>query len=215
MSSWLVIVPLAGAAFAALVVVFRVPRRGWEAIVAALLLGLAGYAAQGHPDEAGAPHAPQESVAANPDRLVAIRQQLAGQDDQSDRWLMVADALARHGEYADAANLLRSTVAADPHNAQAWLALANALVSHSEGALSPAALFAFHNAAAADPTAPGPPFFLGLALARSGQLMAAREQWAGLLARTAPNAPWRPDLTQRLAELDAIIARARQAGMPL
>lgn len=211
--TWLSILALAAAAFAALILVFRVPRTGWEAILAALLLGLAGYAAQGQPGYAGAPRAADETPAASPDALVAMRQRLSGSDDQGDQWLMVADALSRHGQYADAANILRGAVDKNPANGQAWLALANALVSHGQGSLSPAALLAFRRAAAADPAAPGPPFFLGMALARSGKLSAAREEWAGLLARSPADAPWRSDLTQKLAQLDAFIAQAGAAGM--
>lgn len=211
--TWIAIIALAAAAFAALALVFRVPRAGWEAVLAALVLGLAGYAAQGHPGEPDAPRAADEKPAANPEALVAARQKLAGTDDQNDSWLMVADAMSRHGQFADAANILRGAVDKNPANGQAWLALANALVSHGQGSLSPAALLAFRHAAAIDPAAPGPPFFLGMALARSGQLAAGRAQWAALLARSAPDAPWRGDLTRRLAELDGFIAQARQAGM--
>ncbi len=212
--TWIVIIALAAVAFAFLTLVFRVPRAGWEAVLAALMLGLAGYAAQGHWAEPGAPRAADEQPAANPEALVTIRQKLAGSDDQGDSWLMVADAMSRHGQFADAANILRGAVDRNPANGQAWLALANALVSHGQGSLSPAALLAFRHAAAIDPVAPGPPFFLGLALAKSGQLAAGRAQWAGLLARSPANAPWRSDLVKRLAELDAFIAQAGAAGMP-
>lgn len=211
--TWVVIIALSAVAFAALVLVFRVPRAGREAVLAALVLGLAGYAAQGHPGQTGAPRAPDEQPAANPQALVDIRQKLAGSDDQVDGWLMVADAMSRHGQFADAANILRAAVHKNPGNGQAWLALANALVSHGQGSLSPAALLAFRHAAAIDPAAPGPPFFLGLALAKAGQLAAGRAQWAALLDRSPPNAPWRADLTKRMSELDAYIAQTGQAGM--
>jgi cytochrome c-type biogenesis protein CcmH len=211
--TWALIIALALVAFVALTLVLRVPRSGWEAVLAALVLGLAGYAAQGHWNEPGAPRAADEKPAANPEALVVMRQKLAGKDDQTDSWLMVADAMSRHGQFADAANILRGSIDRNPTNGQAWLALANALVSHGQGSLSPAALLAFHRAAAIEPASPGPPFFLGLALARSGQMAAGRAQWAGLLARSPQDAPWRPDLTNRLAELDAFIAQARQVGM--
>ena len=211
--TWLLIVLLALAAFLALALVFRVPRGGWETVLAALVLGLAGYAWQSHPAMSGAPRLADETPDGDSAAMVATRQKLAGSDDQNDRWLLVADALARHGQFADAANLLRSAVAKDPNNGQAWLALANALVNHAGGTLSPAAEMAFRRAAAADPAAPGPPFFLGLALAKSGQLDAGRAQWAALLARSPADASWRTDLVQRLADLDAFITRARQAGV--
>ena len=54
---WAVVIGLALAAFVTLAVVFKVPRKGWEAIGAALLLGIAGYALQGSPNQPGAPKA--------------------------------------------------------------------------------------------------------------------------------------------------------------
>ena len=211
--SWVAILALAVACFGLLVVVLRAPRAGREAIAAALVVGLAGYALQGRPDLPGAPRARDEAPQDSADAMIAQRQALAGggAGDQNS-WLMIADALSRHGEYADAASILRGAVERDPHNPQAWLGLANALVGHAGGALGPSARYAFREAEAADPAAPGPPFFLGLALARSGQLVEARGQWAALLARTPANAPYRAGLAEQLDRLDAVIIEARKAG---
>ena len=59
------------------------------------------------------------------------------------------------------------------------------------------------------PEHPGPPFFFGLALARSGQFDKAGVVWRELLARTPANASWRPDLEKRLAQLDQAMAAGR------
>ncbi|HWU02932.1 MAG TPA: cytochrome C biosynthesis protein, partial [Novosphingobium sp.] len=59
---WLAVIALAVAVFAVLAGVLRAPRAGWEAIVAALMIGLAGYAAQGHPGVPGAPKSAREVV---------------------------------------------------------------------------------------------------------------------------------------------------------
>jgi len=215
--TWLLIVALALVVLAVLTFGLRTPRSGWEAIASALVLGLAGYALQGHPDQAGQPR----SAAAKPNifatTLVDERQKVVGATVQPSNWEMVADALMRHGSYAEAAEVLRSPVEKNPQDSAAWLAMASALVGHAEGSLSPASLYAFRRAAAADPAAPGPPMFLGLALAGSGQFDDARAMWAALLARAPANAPWRKDLEARLARLDQIIAmtRAAQAGGPM
>jgi cytochrome c-type biogenesis protein CcmH len=183
-------------------------RVGWEAIAATLLLGIAGYGLQGSPNLPGAPKAPTEKISGDPAALVAARKTLNGKEmSQEDNWVVTADAFARHGQYADAAGLLRGVVDSDPKDADAWLALANALVGHAEGTLSPAALYAYRHAAEAAPNHPGPPFFLGLAMAQSGRFAEARQLWAGLLQRTPADAPWRADLQDRLARLDALIAR--------
>jgi len=191
--------------------VLKVPRAGWEALAAALVLGLAGYALQGRPYVPAAPHAPAEQVDTSPAALVAERQRLSGGDPIKNQWMVIADAFMRQGEYADAATVVRGAIDKDPRNGEAWLALANALVGHAEGTLSPAAVYAYRQSAEAEPGEPGPPFFLGLALARSGKLDEARGLWAALLARSPKDAPWRPDLEQRLSRLDQIIAMSRNA----
>ena len=205
--SWALIIALAALAFAALVFLFKVPRGGWEAVGAALLLGLAGYALQGSPAQPGAPKAPAAQNKGNGQALVAARQQLRASGAQgTSSWLVIGDAMARNGQYADAASVLLGAVEKNPQDAEGWLALGNALVGHSEGALTPAALYAYQRAATADPAHPGPPFFLGLALAQSGRLSEGRAMWAELLARSPKDAPWRADLAERLGKLDQFIA---------
>ena len=205
--SWALVIALAALSFAALAFLLKVPRGGWEAVAVALLLGLAGYALQGSPAQPGAPKAAAAQRKGNGDALVAARQQLRDSGAQgTNSWLVIGDAMARNGQYADAAGVLLGAVEQNPKDTEGWLALGNALVSHSEGALTPAALYAYQRAATAQPAHPGPPFFLGLALAQSGRLNEGRAIWAELLARSPKQAPWRADLAQRLARLDAFIA---------
>lgn len=205
--SWALIIGLGGLAFAALAFVLKAPRGGWEAIAAALLLGLAGYALQGRPAQPGAPKAAAAQLKGNGAALVAARQQLRESGAQgTSSWLVIGDAMARNGQYADAASVLLGAVEQNPADAEGWLALGNALVGHAEGALTPAALYAYSRAATANPDHPGPPFFLGLALAQTGRLNEARSMWAQLLARAPQDAPWRKDLAERLAKLDEFIA---------
>ena len=211
---WVFVLGLALATFALAAFILKAPRGGWEAIGAALFVGIAGYALQGAPGKPGSPTKAAESTGQNGAALVAARQAMAGGQIQGQRLLIIADGLARQGQFGDAAGVLRGAVAANPRDGEAWLALANALVGHAGGTLSPAALMAFQRAADAAPDNPGPPFFLGLALAQSGQLAEARRIWAELVARSPASAPWRADLTQRLSALDAVIARQAAAAPP-
>ena len=205
--SWIVVIGLAALAFAAAAGPLKVPRSGWEAIGAALLLGIAGYALQGRPQQRGAPKPASERVMGDGAALVAARQELRSTTGSgANSWLVIGDALARNGRYADAARILQGAVRQNPADPDGWLALGNALVGHAEGTLSPAALYAYRRAAAADPEHPGPPFFLGLALAQTGRLGEARAMWAELLARSPKDAPWRADLALRLDRLDQFIA---------
>jgi cytochrome c-type biogenesis protein CcmH len=217
--SWIWALLLAAAALGLILLLMRwfgKPRAGWEAIAAALLFGIAGYGLQGSPGMPGAPKAPAETFSGDSQALVEARKSLDGKTVvPGSNWVVIADGLARHGQYADAAGVLLGAVDKDPKDADAWLALANALVGHAEGQLSPAALYAYRNAANAAPNNPGPPFFLGLALAQSGRFAEARSLWADVLASSPPNAPWRADLQERLTRLDALIARqAQMEGLP-
>ncbi|MFN9578714.1 MAG: tetratricopeptide repeat protein [Novosphingobium sp.] len=214
--TWALVILTALAAFA-VAVLQRAPRKGWEAIGAALLVGIAGYSFQASPSQPGAPKEGAEQTAKSGAALVEARQQLAQAQASGqglNRWMVIGDALARNGQYGEAAGVILGAVEQDPKNADAWLALANALTSHAEGNLTPAASYAHGRAAQADPMHPGPPFFLGLALAQSGKLVEARGLWAELLARSPADAPWRGDLAERLQRLDAFIAMqaAAEAG---
>lgn len=205
--TWIVIMALALLAFLIAVFVFKAPSGTREAIGAALLLGIAGYALQGSPDEPGAPKAAPADAISDPAALVKARGEVSNREGlPTNRWIVIADALARNGQYADASQVLLGAVEHDPGNAEAWLAIGNALVAHAEGYLTPAALFAYNKAQAADPKSPGPPFFLGMALAQSGRFAEARSTWADLLKRSPEKAPWRKDLEGRLQRLDMIIA---------
>lgn len=209
--TWALVTALVLAAFALIVFAFKAPRGTREAVASALLLGVAGYVTQGSPGLAGAPKVSSEVVSGNSAALVDARAKVSDKGiPPNNQWVVIADGLARNGQYADAAEVLRGAIERDPRNAEAWLAMANALVAHADGLPTPAALYAYRRAAKADPDAPGPPFFLGLAMAQSGRFAEARTLWGGLLARTPQDAPWRVPLAEQVRKLDALLAR--QAG---
>jgi len=210
--TWALVALLALASFAAAAFLFKAPRKGWEAIGAALLLGIAGFALQARPAEPGAPKEAAVKPADSGAALVAARRQLAQGDNAPNQWMVIADGLARNGQFGDAAGVVLGAVEKDPRNADAWLSLANNLVAHADGTVTPAALYAYRRASEADPAHPGPPFFMGLALAQNGRLEEGRALWADLLAKSPADAPWRADLTRRLGELDALIAMSQQGG---
>ncbi len=205
--TWLIVIALALAAFGAMAFLCKVPRQSWAAVAAAVAVGLAGYAMQASPDLSGAPRDAAPKITSNPAAMVESRNKLSERGiPSSNQWLIIADGLARNGQFGDAAQVLLGAVEEDPKNAEAWLALANALVGHTDGLLTPASQYAFRKAAEAAPDSPGPPFFLGMAMAQSGRLAEARRLWGDLLERSAPDAPWRGELEENLARLDALIA---------
>ena len=156
---------------------------------AAIAFGCAGYALQGSPDLDGTPRA--SASRAPPMPMTGARHALMGQFDYSDTWLNMAYALASRGNTEDAVNLLRTQVARRPNDYKLWVGLGNALFDHSS-MLSPAARYAYVRAAQLAPGYPAPPFFLGLAEARSGNPDEAARLWRGILADAPANASWRP-----------------------
>ncbi|WP_454796878.1 tetratricopeptide repeat protein [Novosphingobium lindaniclasticum] len=214
--TWVFVALLAIVSFVLIVFVFKAPRGGREAIAAALMLGIAGYAAQGRPGEPGAPKEAAEAQDTEAGEFfVEARGKLSREGiPTSNRWVVISDGLARNGHYIDAAGLLRGAIEDDPRNSEGWLALGNVLVAHSEGVLTPASLYAYRQAGAADPKAPGPPYFLGLAMAQSGKLPEARALWADLLEHAPADAGWRGPLAQQLQRLDAFIASQSSGQNP-
>jgi len=212
--TWVLVIALAIVAFVLMVFVLKTPRGTREAVAAALLLGIAGYVTQGSPALPGSPRDGAGKVASEQAALlVEARQKITDSGiPPTDRWVITADGFSRNGQSAEAAQLLRKAVENDPRNAEAWLAMANALVAHADGTLSPAAVFAFRRAEAADPDAPGPPFFLGLSLAQTGKYTEARQIWFDLFRRAREDAPWRPLLALELMRLDAVI-KARSGSV--
>lgn len=209
--TWVLILLIAAAVFGVMAFLFRIPRAGWEIAGAALLFGIAGYALQGHPGYAGAPKEAAETDKTADAALLKQRQQMGDAFGKGATWLTLADALSRDGQFRAAADVLKTAVEKNPGDADLWVAYGNALVGHSDGLITPAAQFAFQRAAQIAPDHPGPPFFMGLALAQSGKLADARAIWAELLRRSPADAPYRADLEARVARLDQMLAASGQA----
>jgi cytochrome c-type biogenesis protein CcmH len=115
--------------------------------------------------------------------------------------------LARQGNYADAATLLRGIVHDNPNDSEAWLALGNALTFQAEGMMTPASLLAYRRAEELDPQGAGPAFFVGWALIRQGKLIEGREIWAQKLQEMPEDAPGRKELAARLANFDEVLRK--------
>ena len=163
-----------------------------------LFLGAAGYALQGRPDLQGSPRGASASAQAVP--LTTLRRAFYGQFTPHEHWMIIADSYTRRGATADAVGVLKKATATYSDDPSLWVALGNALVDHA-GALTPPADLAFRRAAELSPGYPAPPFFLGLAAARSGDRQTALTLWRELLANAPADASWRPMVEDAIAAL--------------
>lgn len=190
----------------------KVQRQTLELAGAAVLLALAGYAWQGNPGKPGSPVAAPEQTIADDETIEELKRQRGGLTAEN-QWLDLADALIKVGNTRAAVSIVREGTRKSPNNPDLWVGLGNALVVHNQGQMSPAAQYAFEKAANISPNHPGPPFFLGLSLAQSGNFDEAGNVWRGLLSRASDNAPWKEDLVRRLTEIGQMpVAAAADAS---
>ena len=168
------------------------------AAVAALIFGAAGYALQGSPGLADAPAEGSGGREVIP--LTEARHAFFGNFSPEESWLRLSEGLARGGHTEDAVGLLQNAVNRYPGSAHLWVGLGNALVDHAHG-LTPPAELAYQRAAELSPGYPAPPFFYGLALARSGDRAGAVAIWKRILANAPKDASWRPLIEMGVATL--------------
>jgi cytochrome c-type biogenesis protein CcmH len=170
------------------------------ASAAALLLSGTGYALQGSPNLPGARAEAGEGHDIFP--LTDARHAFFGYFTPAESWLRMSEALERDGQSEDAVGILQNAVKKYPGDPQLWVGLGNALVDHARG-LTPPAELAYKRAAQMAPGYPGPPFFYGLALARSGDRQGAVAVWQQILKTAPKDASWRPLVEQGVAALSA------------
>ena len=198
---------LLGAALLALALMLwlgRIPAASRTLPAAALMLGLAGYAVYGSPQQPGKSAAIKANDADFGETITSNQGEMRERFGEAAQWLGMADAMARRGRHDLSIKAIEGGLKQFPDNIDLWVALANAYVAHGGDQMTPAAALAFDEAAKRAPDHPAPPFFAGLALARGGDLAGAEAVWSQLLARSPADAPWRADLEARLTQLRAM-----------
>ncbi|WP_426257342.1 tetratricopeptide repeat protein [Sphingomonas sp. DC1600-2] len=193
-----------GIATAALLSALGVSRSLWTIAGAALMLGAAGFAAQGPRHVPGKPVAADVTPIAIDPGMVAFRDAIFALSPADGLALASADARLRDGDARAAIDGLRGDIALRPRDAALWTGLGYAFALHDR-AVSPAAKFAFRRAVLLATETPGPLFFLGLAYVDVGDLAAAQPAWHSALAATPPGAPYRADIAERVMALDRFL----------
>ncbi len=179
------------------------PLRGL--VGAAVLLGASGYALQQHASLTGHPAvAGREAVVIDP-ASTALRAAMLGQFTGDGAFLVASDALMRSGSRASGTKVVLLGLNSYPRSLTLWTGAGTALAQH-DGAVSPAASFAFDQATRLAPEHPAPPYFRGLAYAETGDFVKARRYWARALALSPREAGYRRDIAEQLATLDAVRA---------
>lgn len=172
--------------------------------VPGLTLGL--YAALGHPNWPDEPlgarlNAPLESMDINA-AIAKVEAHLARHPEDGLGYEVLVPAYLRLGRIEDAVHAAQMALQKLGENPQRLTAYGETLVFANNGIVTEEArrLFARALATGSEPKAL---FFLGLAASQEGDKTDARNYWQKLLAQSPRNAPWRSDLTARLAALSS------------
>ena len=204
-----VMLALIAATTAALLIVLRVPRLLWSLVGSVLMLGAAGYAWQGRPMLAGHPVAAQSVKLPVDPAYKAMRDSLFGRFGGESMYFGISDVALAGGKTEFAARVVTGGVDYAPKNPALWTELGNVIALHDNNLVSPASLFAYQQAMRVAPDHPGPPFFLGWAYVRAGEMATARPYWVRALRLTPPKAEYRGEIAKRLTLLDAFLAQAK------
>ena len=213
--TWLAVIALALLAFAVAAFGFGLSRGLWTSLAAALGFGLAGYALQANPEMPSAPKSASATGAQQDFDIVEARREFVSQADRSgEDFMIVSDAMARRGRYAEAAQMLAGVTRENPQDFEAWLAQGIALAEHADGALTQASLYAFQRAADLKPDNVAPGYFLGVSLVRQGRLMEARQVWRETLEGAPADAEGRAGMEMRLARLEGMLGAMQSGQQP-
>ena len=133
--------------------------------------------------------------------IAKIEAHLVQHPDDGRGYEVLAPVYLRMGRAGDAVHAAQEALRLLGPNAERQELYGEALVSAANGVVTAEAKLSFEAAAAQDPSAPKPRFFLGLAAAQAGDSARAREIWGKLVAEAPQDAPWAQALRERMAAL--------------
>jgi cytochrome c-type biogenesis protein CcmH len=205
MIGWLPAILIAAGVLAGLL--FFVPKRKqlWPVVAAAIVLGLAGYAWQGSPQQAAAPAQPIPARLKAAEALLQMRSDMDTGYGIGKQWLITADSYARSGKYDYSAAFIQAGLREHPQNGDLWAGLGVVLFLAGDGQMSPPAQMAFANARKFGPRNASPDYFAGLVELFEGRPAKTVEIWQRLVDGAPDKAIWRPKLESQLGGLKTML----------
>lgn len=209
MTGWILIILLATLETGGVLLFTRSRRQLWPAVLAAVVLGLAGYAWQGRPEQPASPAMPISAQLKTNDALIAMRSDMDANYGVAKRYLTLADSYVRDGNYKYAAAIINSGLRRYPREGDLWAGLGVVLFLAGDGKMSPPAEMAFANARKFRPTSRAPDYFKGLVALFNGQPVETLQIWQGLVDGAPENAVWKPKLESQLSGLISLLQSAQ------
>jgi len=179
------------------------------ALVGLPVVALGVYAKLGSPQLPDFPLAARESAgdAQSVDRLVAlVEQRLKDNPSDGRGWAVLAPVLMRLGRQEDAVRAFRNSITFNGENARRRADLGEAIAAAAGGIVTAEAKSEFDRALSLDADEMKARYFLGLAAEQDGRKADAASIWRAMLDKAAPEAPWRPLVSESLARLGGPVA---------
>ena len=170
--------------------------------LAILIIGGGFYLFLGRPSLAVRSFGPPRDV---PSLIAALAERARGKSFDATGWALLGRGYLSLGDAPDAAAAFRraAEMAAPPARPGLLAAYGEALTMAAGGTVTAEAEQAFHAALTGNPHDFGARYYLGLAAARRGDTAGAARMWRALLADAPPDAPWKGQVIDRLAALQA------------
>jgi cytochrome c-type biogenesis protein CcmH len=116
-------------------------------------------------------------------------------------WNVLAPVLARLGRYEEAVRAFRNSIAYNGDSPERRADLGEAMAGAAGGIVTAEAKAEFERAVALNADEVKASYFLGLAAEQDGRASDASAIWRAMLAKAAPDAPWRPLVQEALARV--------------
>ena len=213
MMGWIVAIGLALLTAAAILLFVKERKRLWPAAAAAVVLGLAGYAWQGQPDQPSAPAQPIAAELKAADALMKMRADMDANYGGAKQWLITADSYARDGNYRYAAAYIQAGLRKNPKSGDLWAGLGLILMLAGDAQMSPPAKMAFANARKYAPLNRAPDYFDGLVDLFEGRPQETITMWQKLVDEAPPKAIWKPKLESQLTGLKTMLQSMQPANV--
>ena len=127
-------------------------------------------------------------------------------------WNVLAPVLTRLGRYDDAVRAYRNSITYNGESAERRADLGEALTGAAGGVVTAEAKTEFEHAVALDANEMKAQYFLGVSAEQDGRKSEAAAIWNGLLAKSPPDAPWRPMVQAALVRVGGATAPALPDG---
>jgi cytochrome c-type biogenesis protein CcmH len=209
MSGWIAVLLIAALTAGGILLFSPLRRQLWPAILAAIVLGLAGYASQGQPALPASPAKAITSKLKTAEALISMRADMDADYGAAKLYLRLADSYARDGDYKFAAAYINAGLRRYPKDGDLWAGLGVVLFVAGEGKMSPPAEMAFANARKYRPTNRAPDYFKGLVALFDGRPLETVQTWQQLIDGAPDKAIWKPKLESQLNGLKSMLQSAQ------